>query len=95
MEKQILILAILSFTTFISCTKMNNKDVTVIKDCTGSYLRFNDDDYQICNIEIVENYDNGSKVVASFKKIDNCEYDHAVCLMIHKSEGWISVTEIE
>jgi hypothetical protein len=95
MKRQILVLTVVAFTTFISCSKMNNKNVTVIKDCTGSYLRFNDEDYQICNIEIVANYDNGSKVESSFKKIDNCELNYVVCLMAHKSEGLINVTKIE
>jgi len=69
----------------------------VIKDCTGSYLQFKEEDYHICNIEVVENYTNGTEVKASFKKIDDCpENDEVVvCEMLHKNKGWIEVTEIE
>ena len=68
----------------------------VIKDCTGKYLRFNEKDYHICNIEIVENYNNGAEVKASFKKIDDCQdNDEIVCEMLHNNEGWINVTKIE
>lgn len=70
--------------------------MTVIKDCTGSYLRFNDKDYHICNIEIVENYNDGTEVNASFKNIDDCP-DNAeiVCEMLHNNEGWVEVTKIK
>ena len=70
--------------------------MTVIKDCTGSYLRFNGNDYHICNIETVKDYYDGTEVEASFNKIDDCsESDEVVCQMLHKNKGWIKVTKIE
>ena len=70
--------------------------MTVIKDCTGSYIRFNGNDYHICNVEIVESYDNGTEVKAFFKKKDDCpDSDEIVCEMLHNNEGWINVTKIE
>ncbi|PCJ28861.1 MAG: hypothetical protein COA97_00555 [Flavobacteriales bacterium] len=95
MKEKILILTVLFLTTFISCSKVNNKNMTVIKDCTGSYLRFNDKDYQVCNIEVVENFDNGTEVKASFKKIDKCENNWGGCNMLHQNEGWINVRNIK
>ena len=96
MKVKILIFVGLIFVTFISCSKVNDKNVTVVKDCTGSYLRLNNKDYHICNIEIVKPYDSGTEVKASFKKIDDCpDCDEAVCEMFHDSEGWINVTKIE
>jgi SH3-like domain-containing protein len=89
------ILAIFLIFIATACSKVNNKDMTVIKDCTGSYLRFNGNDYHICNIEIVENFDSGTEVEASFKKIDECDNNWAVCQMIHDNEGWINVTKIK
>ena len=46
--------------------------MTVIKDCTGSYLRFNEKDYHICNADIVLDIENGTEVKASFEKIKSC-----------------------
>lgn len=69
--------------------------MTVIKDCTGSYLRFNGKDYQICNIEIVEGFESGVEVEASFERIEDCKNNWVVCFMLHENEGWINVTEIE
>lgn len=70
--------------------------VVVIKDCTGSYFRYNDKDYQICNSEIVTDFPNGAAVKASFMKVLSCP-DHEnrpVCKMYHLNEGWIYVTSI-
>ena len=69
--------------------------MTVIKDCTGSYLRLNGNDYHICNFKIVDTFDNGTKVEGSFNKIDECiDNDEVVCEMYHQNEGWIEVTII-
>lgn len=94
MKRQILALVLLAFTTLISCSKVNNKDMTVIKDCTGSYLRYLDRDYHICNIELVEGFENGDAVEASFTKIEKCETDQIVCYMLHENEGLIWVSKI-
>ena len=70
--------------------------MVVIKDCTGSYLRFNEKDYHICNAEVVENYNDGTEVKASFEKINNCsDSDEVVCEMLHHNEGWVNVTKIK
>ena len=71
-------------TTLISCSKVNNKNMTVIKDCTGSYLRFNGKDYHICNIEMVESFANGVEVEGSFEKIDDCENNMSYVLSFMK-----------
>lgn len=82
--------------SFISCSKVSNRNMTVIKDCTGSYLRFNGNDYHICNIESVIDIESGTEVKASFEKSDNCpDYPVAVCEMLHENKGWIHVTKIE
>ncbi len=81
---------------FASCNKVINQEMTVIKDCTGSYLRLNEKDYHICNIDIVEDINDGSVVKASFIKIDDChDSEEIVCEMYHANEGWIEVSDIE
>lgn len=82
------ILLIIIVTTSIFCSKVNDKKMTVIKDCTGSYLRYDGKDYHVCNVEVVENYDSGMEVEASFKKINECSVGNAtVCDMYHQNEG--------
>ncbi|MBL4653553.1 MAG: hypothetical protein JKY53_11945 [Flavobacteriales bacterium] len=81
---------------FTSCSKVNNKDMVVIKDCTGSYLRFNGKDYHICNLETVANFESETEVQASFKKSNMCSSEVViVCRMVHENEGWVYVTKIE
>jgi major membrane immunogen (membrane-anchored lipoprotein) len=95
MKILILILIIITASIFSSCSKTNNKKMTVIKDCTGTYLEYNDKDYHVCNNEITDSFENGTKVRASFTNIANClEIDETLCEMLHKNEGWIKVTEI-
>lgn len=79
-----------------SCKKKINKDVTVIRDCTGTYLEFKDQDYKVCNWDKVEDYGDGDKVQASFKKIDSCDDPNTFnCEMYHEYKSWIKVTKIK
>jgi len=98
MEKFIKINTIIfiAFTLIFSTSCSKYENMVVVKDCTGSYLRFNEKDYHICNIKLVDSYENGAEVKASFEKIDNCpEGDGVVCMMLHENEGWINITKIK
>ena len=90
-------IAVLLLSIF-SCTKIKNEDMTVIKDCTGVYLRFNNRDYHVCNTEKVSSFENNAEVKATFKKINTCTgtaSEATVCHMLHENEGWIEVEKIE
>lgn len=74
--------------------------MTVVKDCTGVYLRFNNNDYRVCNLDKVSLFSDGATVKATFKKIDNCSdtgQSAFVCAMVHDppSKGYINVEKIE
>lgn len=95
MKKIIHLVTVLLLMAF-SCKK-ENQLVTVVKDCTGTYLHYDGKDYHVCNPEKLSTYPNGSKVNASFKKIDECNgsaKDAIVCMMVHENEGWIEVDKI-
>ena len=96
MKNIISVIVVILIITSVSCSKVSNKNMTVIKDCTGSYLRFNGKDYHICNLESVLDFESGTEVKATFKKLDNCpDSDEVTCEMLHNNEGWINVTKIE
>lgn len=96
--KNFLILAVM-FLSFTSCKKECNKgsEVTVIVDCTGSYLRSGGKDYHVCNPEKLSGFQNNELVYADYKKIKVCNgsaADDIVCMMAHENEGWIEVKSI-
>ncbi len=93
----ILILLVLT-AMFTSCKKEGNQTVTVERDCTGTYLRLDGKDYQVCNLEKVSSFSDGTTVTATFKKIKECNgsaKDGIVCHMLHGNEGWIEVEKIK
>ena len=98
MKKSISIVTILTVLTLFSCKKEKNEEVSVIRDCTGTYLHFNGKDYHVCNSDKLSSFENGVIVKATFKRIKKCEgsANHETkCLMIHSNEGWIEVEKIE
>lgn len=70
--------------------------MTVVKDCTGTYLRYDSKDYQVCNYKILTDYANGTALSVSYDRIDNCTepYPPVVCQMLHANEGYILVKSI-
>ena len=59
-------------------------------------VRYHHKDYLICNDEMVEPFENGTEVKASFEKIESCpDCDFIACQILHTHEGWITVKEIE
>lgn len=92
--KTVLLASLLSFSM---CRTHRDTNATVIKDCTGSYLRIEGKDYHICNREKTDNIADGTPVTADYKKISSCNgtaKDDIVCLMVHANEGWIEIKSI-
>jgi len=84
--------------TSAACQKENKVPMTVVRDCTGTYLQKDGKDYLVCNLEKVKNFADGTKVTASYKRLKECKgsgIDQIVCLMYHQNEGWIEVTDIK
>jgi hypothetical protein len=74
------------------------KNATIIKDCTGTYLRLNGKDYKVCNVEKVSRYQNDIDVSVSFKELKNCDglgNIVPVCYMLHHFESWIEIEKIK
>lgn len=87
-------LIVILITTLSGCKK-DTTGMTVVKDCTGTYLRRDSKDYQVCNTEKTEAFANGATVEAAFEKTGSCPADTGVsCMMLHESAGWIKVTKI-
>lgn len=77
-----------------SCKKQDAEKMTVVRDCTGTYLRHEGKDYLVCNLEKLAPYEDGAFVMANFRKISECDEpnnDVVVCYMYHPNEGWINV----
>lgn len=98
-KNNLIFLFLLVLTTlFPGCKKERNQSVTVERDCTGTYLRLNGKDYQVCNLDKVAPFSDGATVTATFRKIKKCNglaEDAIVCYMLHTNEGWIEVDKIK
>ncbi|MBZ4190651.1 hypothetical protein [Niabella beijingensis] len=69
--------------------------MTVIKDCTGDYLRYNKKDYIICNKALLAGYNSLDEVTASIRKTTCSDNRDGTCYMMHVNEGWAEVLSIQ
>ena len=93
--KLINLLFIITLTaTLFSCDKEKNQSATIIRDCTGTYLRIDSKDYLVCNIEKTNEFEENDSVVVTYRAINDCSSNGAVCLLYHKNEGPVKVYKI-
>lgn len=76
-------LIVLSILFAASCKKKNQK-ATVIKDCSGTYIRLNDVDHMVCNEDRLDSFDPGTEVEVKFVRDDKCVSDRVHCMMVHE-----------
>lgn len=91
-------IGILLLGIFFGCKKDNYFAATVVRDCTGTYLRWQDKDYHVCNTEKTEPFENGARVKTLFNSIKECNspvIGQPVCDMYHQNEGWIEISIIK
>ena len=97
MKKILSITAITLLFTIFSCNKEKCKSMTVVKDCSGTYLSIDGKDFHVCNQEKLSSFSSGTTVTATFKKIANCKAleEQSVCMLYHQNEGWIEVCNLK
>ena len=71
--------------------------MTVVRDCTGMYLRFEGKDYHVCNEESFSSIADGTRVTATFEKTGSCKpiEDRVVCKLLHLNEGYVKVKKLK
>ncbi len=96
MKKSLLITTIAVLLTLFSCKRETNT-MTVVKDCTGTYLRIHGKDFKVCNLGKLSSVPAGATVTATLKKIDNCKSldDRFFFMMFHENEGWVEIVKLK
>lgn len=80
-----------------SCSPKTFSSLTVIRDCTGTYLRKDSVDYPVCNVRELEGFSDGTAVHVSYQMHQKdrwCQAQESVqCLMIHpfQTGEWIEI----
>lgn len=78
-----------------ACKKQNIEGATVIKDCTGVYIREDNKDYFVCNSDLLSDYNSGDAINVTFKEANACDPGPVVCMMAHDYEGVVEVIKIK
>lgn len=103
MKKILLSSCILSFAFGIGCNKNSNPvcpanggysgPVQVIKNCTGTYIRYLGKDYRVCNEELLQYYPDGSRATATFSPAGDCSNgDRYLCSMYYYYEETVNIS---
>ena len=94
--KTILFVVTLAMLINSSCRKGQSQAATIVRDCTGTYLKMNGKDYYVCNAGKIAFFPTGTTIDVSFKTTDEClSVNPPLCYMFHQNEGWIEVITIK
>lgn len=76
--------------------KVYKHSATVIRDCSGTYLRMGKDDYMVCNFEMLDGRADNSKVKVFYRTQMDCPpREGMVCMLFHEHKGAIEVTKVK
>lgn len=83
----------------LSCATVHDRlsTGTIVRDCTGTYVRLGEnEDYLVCNSDILASKKDGEKVSLIFDYTKTCaERDGKImCMMFHENKGMIRVKEV-
>ena len=98
MQKSALTLLLVFLFLQFGCRKESNQCVTVVRNCTGTYLKWDGKNYQVCNLEQVSGFEDGASLKATFKKIKTCNgsaMEQITCKMLFPHEGFIEVIKVK
>lgn len=73
-----------------------HSEVFLVKNCSGTYIRFKGLDYKVCNKELLEGFKNETKVHITFKDSKPCQIPKgvAICAMYHPFVDCVEVISI-
>jgi hypothetical protein len=76
---------------------ITNQKMKVVKDCSGTYIQFENVDYSVCNKDLLMKYNNGDSIVASFYTLNECtdKGEQVICMLYHENKGWVKVYGIQ
>lgn len=76
--------------------KTYKEKVIVIRDCSGTYIRFNGNDFKVCNDAVLESFENKSEVQLFFTDVNLCEVEEnvATCMLYHGFMGSVHIENI-
>jgi hypothetical protein len=80
--------------TGFACTKSDMQEAIIVRDCTGTYVRINNQDFFVCNKEKIADFKDGEDVKVSVQTLDGCNSNDVVCMMFHESAGFVKVKQV-
>lgn len=84
----------LSLLILTSCSGEHHQ-VVVVKDCSGTYLKYNHKDYKVINESKLIGFNNGDIINAQFhEEWVECPTSGTMCLMPHDFEYYIEINKI-
>lgn len=93
--KSLLVVLIHCSLLLFSCEKSGENKATIIRNCTGVYLRIDGKEYKVCNQNKLTNYIHGISVTATYRYVKECKESTAACLILYPNDGLIKVIKIK
>ena len=97
MKKLIWKFGLLLVVGFTSCSKRSD-EITIVRDCTGTYAQINGEDWLICNYADMVDYAEGTVLSVDYIQLQQCsasEQPQTTCLMYHENRGNIRISAIK
>jgi len=77
--------------------KVENVKMKVVVNCSGYYLQYNNEDYRVCNYDLLKDFKVGEWVIGSMSQLNECIFngDKVFCSMYHPNNGLVTAYNIQ
>jgi hypothetical protein len=77
--------------------KVEKVKMKVVIDCSGYYLQYNNEDYRVCNFDVLNDFKDGEWVIASMYQLKECieNSDKVFCKLYHPNKGVVKAYGIQ
>jgi hypothetical protein len=78
-----LIICLFALLILGSCVPSQEIVATVVRDCSGTYVRRNNVDFKVCNSVNLTRFENGQRIIAKYKEVYECADTTTKCIWYH------------
>lgn len=94
--KNLVLLSAICFSSHFAEGQSRYRKATIIRNCTGTYLRFGKKSYMVCNSEKLSTFESNQKLKVKTRKVKSCPAPEGeICMLYYEYKGAVEIKGIK
>ncbi|HLP56129.1 MAG TPA: hypothetical protein VK151_13925 [Fluviicola sp.] len=90
------LLSAICFSSHFAESQSRYRKATIIRNCTGTYLRFGKKSYMVCNSDKLGTFASNQKLKVKTRQVESCPAPEGeICLLYYEYKGSVEILGIK